>query len=108
MSTTQGWVFLLLSGFIDVGWALSMKKANGFSNPGWSMVSLMLLAAFVYLLTKALQVLPVGTAYAVWTGIGAAGTVMAGIFLFAEPATVARLVFIAIVVAGIIGLQTTT
>jgi quaternary ammonium compound-resistance protein SugE len=108
MSTAQGWIYLIVSGFIDVAWALSMKKADGFSNPGWSVVSLVLLAAFVYLLTKALQVLPVGTAYAVWTGIGAAGTVIAGIVLFSEPASLIRLFCIAVVVAGIIGLQTTT
>jgi quaternary ammonium compound-resistance protein SugE len=107
MTATQGWIYLIVSGFIDVAWALSMKKANGFSNPGWSLVSLVLLAAFVYLLTKALQVLPVGTAYAVWTGIGAAGTVIAGIVLFSEPATLIRLYCIAVVVVGIIGLQMT-
>lgn len=108
MTVPQAWAYLLLSGCIDVAWALAMKKANGFANPGWSLASLVLLAAFVYLLTKALQVLPVGTAYAVWTGIGAAGTVIAGIMLFAEPATAARLFFIGVIVAGIIGLQTTT
>lgn len=106
MTQMQGWISLFASGFIDVAWALSMKKANGFSNPAWSAVSLVLLALFVFLLTKALQVLPVGTAYAVWTGIGAAGTVIAGIVLFGEPATPLRLFFIAVVVAGIIGLQT--
>ena len=108
MTTTQGWIYLVASGFIDVAWALSMKKANGFSQPGWTVVSLVLLAAFVYLLTKALQVLPVGTAYSVWTGIGAAGTVIAGILFFSEPATAVRLFFIAVVVAGIVGLKTAT
>jgi quaternary ammonium compound-resistance protein SugE len=82
-----------------------MKKAQGFTNPGWSALSIALLAAFVVLLTKALQVLPVGTAYAVWTGIGAAGTVIAGILLFAEPASTARLIFIAIIVIAIVGLN---
>jgi quaternary ammonium compound-resistance protein SugE len=108
MTTTQGWIYLVASGLIDVAWALSMKKANGFSQPGWTIVSLVLLAVFVYLLTKALQVLPVGTAYAVWTGIGAAGTVIAGILFFAEPATAVRLFFLAVVVAGIVGLKTAT
>ncbi|ARQ02225.1 DMT family transporter [Pseudorhodoplanes sinuspersici] len=107
MTTGQGWIYLVASGLIDVAWALSMKKANGFANLGWSLVSLVLLAAFVYLLTRALTVLPVGTAYAVWTGIGAAGTVIAGILLFSEPATAIRLFFICVVVAGIIGLQMT-
>ena len=108
MTRGQGWIYLVASGLIDVAWALSMKKANGFANPGWSLVSLALLAAFVYLLTRALSVLPVGTAYAVWTGIGAAGTVIAGILLFSEPATASRLFFICVVVAGIIGLQMAT
>lgn len=85
--------------------ALSMKKAEGFSNPAWTAVSLVLLAIFVVLLTKALQVLPVGTAYDVWPGIGAAGTVCAGIMLFGEPASAMRLIFIAIIVAGIVGLN---
>ncbi|MBN9540084.1 MAG: hypothetical protein J0H77_25365, partial [Alphaproteobacteria bacterium] len=75
MSASWGWIYLVASGVIDVAWALTMKKAQGFANPVWTAASLVLLAAFVYLLTKALQVLPVGTAYAVWTGIGAAGTV---------------------------------
>jgi quaternary ammonium compound-resistance protein SugE len=105
MTPTLGWIYLLASGAIDVLWALSMKKADGFNNPGWTAVSLILLAAFVYLLTKSLQVLPVGTAYAVWTGIGAAGTVISGIVFFAEPATMARLVCVAIIVAGIVGLK---
>lgn len=105
MTPTLGWIYLIASGLIDVLWALAMKKADGFSHPGWSAVSLLLLAAFVYLLTKALQVLPIGTAYAVWTGIGAAGTVLAGIMLFGEPATAMRLACIALVVCGIIGLN---
>jgi quaternary ammonium compound-resistance protein SugE len=107
MTMAQGWIYLVVSGVIDVAWALSMKKANGFANLGWSLVSLILLAAFVYLLTRALTVLPVGTAYAVWTGIGAAGTVIAGILMFSEPATALRLFFIGVVVAGIVGLQMT-
>jgi quaternary ammonium compound-resistance protein SugE len=107
MTVSQAWACLVLSGIVDVAWALSMKKADGFANPGWTAISLALLAAFVILLTKALQVLPIGTAYAVWTGIGAAGTVIVGIFFFSEPATATRLFFIAVVVAGIIGLQIT-
>ena len=105
MTTTLAWTALVVSGLIDVAWALAMKKADGFANPLWSAISLGLLAVFVYLLTRALQVLPVGTAYAVWTGIGAAGTVVAGILLFAEPASPLRLLFIAMVVAGIVGLK---
>jgi quaternary ammonium compound-resistance protein SugE len=105
MSASWGWVYLVASGVIDVAWALTMKKAQGFANPAWTAASLILLAAFVYLLTRALQVLPVGTAYAVWTGIGAAGTVLAGILLFAEPVSANRLMWIAVIVIGIVGLN---
>lgn len=105
MTAAWAWIYLICSGLLDVAWALSMKRAQGFANPEWSAVSLILLAAFVYLLTKALQILPVGTAYAVWTGIGAAGTVLAGIFFFSEPASAARLFFIGVIVAGIVGLN---
>ena len=105
MTSSWGWICLVASGLIDVAWALSVKKADGFANPVWTAVSLALLALFVVLLTKALQVLPVGTAYAVWTGIGATGTVGAGILLFNEPASTARLFFIAVIVAGIVGLK---
>jgi quaternary ammonium compound-resistance protein SugE len=108
MTPSLAWVYLVASGLIDVAWALSMKKAEGFANPLWSAISLLLLAMFVYLLTKALQILPVGTAYAVWTGIGAAGSVIAGIVLFAEPASAMRLLCIAIVVVGIVGLKVTS
>jgi quaternary ammonium compound-resistance protein SugE len=105
MTPTLAWIALIASGLIDVAWALAMKRADGFSNPQWSAISLGLLAAFVFLLTKALQVLPVGTAYAVWTGIGAAGTVLAGMLLFAEPASPLRLLFIATIVVGVVGLK---
>lgn len=108
MTPTVAWICLVASGIVDVAWALAMKKAEGFTNPLWSAVSLVLLAVFVYLLTKALQVLPVGTAYAVWTGVGAAGTVIAGIIFFSEPASPLRMVFIVTVVAGIVGLKVTS
>ena len=105
MTNELAWTYLIISGAVDVAWALSMKKADGFGNWPWTAVSIALLAVFVYLLTKALQVLPVGTAYAVWTGIGAAGSVIAGIVFFAEPLTISRLAWIAVVVTGIVGLK---
>jgi quaternary ammonium compound-resistance protein SugE len=101
----MAWTYLVKSGLIDVLWALSMKKTQGFQNVGWSCVSLFLLAAFIYLLAKALQVLPVGSAYAIWTGIGAAGTGLLGIILFNEPATFARIAFIFVILVGTIGLK---
>jgi quaternary ammonium compound-resistance protein SugE len=105
MSTATAWIVLVVAGLLDVAWALSMKQAQGYTRLGWSIISLALLAAFVYLLGLTLRVLPVGTAYAVWTGIGAAGTVMLGILLFNEPVTWVRIGSILLVVAGIVGLK---
>jgi quaternary ammonium compound-resistance protein SugE len=105
MTATIGWVYLFGSGLIDVAWAISMKKAAGSADYAWTLVSLGLLALFVFLLTKALQVLPLGTAYAVWTGIGAIGTVSAGVLLFDEPVTGARLLLIGLIVVGIVSLK---
>ncbi|PZN32569.1 MAG: hypothetical protein DIU71_07275 [Proteobacteria bacterium] len=101
----MAWVLLVVSGLLDVAWALSMKQAQGYTRLGWSVVSLVLLGLFVYLLGLALRVLPVGTAYAVWTGIGAVGAVALGILLFDEPVTAVRIGSIALVVTGIIGLK---
>ncbi|MDG0026187.1 multidrug efflux SMR transporter [Trinickia sp. Y13] len=105
MSQGAAWGWLIVSGLCDVAWAVSMKYAQGYTRLGWSAVSLLLLAAFVFLLGRVLQVLPVGTAYAVWTGIGAAGTVLVGIVLFGEPAGWFRLGGVALVVAGIAALK---
>jgi len=96
---------LVISGLVDVAWALSMKQAQGYTRPGWSILSLLLLGLFVYLLGLTLRVLPVGTAYAVWTGIGAVGTVALGILLFEEPITWLRIGSIALVIVGIVGLK---
>ncbi|WP_186418567.1 multidrug efflux SMR transporter [Bosea sp. CS1GBMeth4] len=106
MTTGWAWIMLILSGAVDVAWAFAMKKADGFRDPPWALASAVLLVVFVVLLVKALDVLPLGTAYAVWTGIGAAGSVLVGILVFGEPATAMRLTCIALVLAGIIGLKT--
>src|SRR3954468_6955856 len=108
MTNSLAWIYLIASGLIDVAWAVTMKKANGFADPGWSAASLLLLAIFVYLLTKALAILPIGPAYAVWTGIGAAGSVIAGMKLFGEPVSIQKLACVAMIVAGIVGLKMTT
>lgn len=108
MSTSSAWILLVLSGLIDVAWAISTKNADGFRNPLWSGISLMLLAAFVYLLARALAVLPLGVTYSVWVGIGALGSVLAGAVFFGEPVTATRLGFAALIVAGVVGLKVTT
>jgi len=93
------------AGVLDVLWAVSMKYADGYSRLGWSLASLVLLAGFVFLLGRSLQVLPVGTAYAIWTGVGAVGTVTMGILLFNETLDPVRIGCILLIVAGIIGLK---
>ena len=102
MDQPLAWVALGVAGLLDVAWAISMKYAAGYTRLGWSLLSLALLSAFVFLIGRALQVLPVGTAYAVWTGVGAVGTVLAGVALFREALTPLRLGGIALVLAGIV------
>lgn len=105
MSPALAWLALVAAGLLDVAWALSMKQAQGYTRLGWSLLSLALLGAFVYLLGRALQALPLGTAYAVWTGIGAVGTVLAGALAFGESLDVPRLLGIGLVPAGIVVLK---
>ena len=105
MSSSVAWIALVTAGLLDVGWAITMKYADGYTRLGWSLASLVLLAAFVFLLGRALQVLEVGIAYTVWTGIGAAGTLIMGVLLFGEAMSVMKLAGIALVLAGIAALK---
>ncbi|MFJ6327041.1 MULTISPECIES: DMT family transporter [unclassified Rhizobium] len=105
MGTGTAWILLIVSGILDVCWAISVKMADGYSRLAWSILSFVLLAAFIYALGRALQVLPIGTAYAVWTGIGAVGSILVGIVIFREPATFLRLFWIAVTLSGIVGLK---
>ncbi|WP_036022913.1 DMT family transporter [Bradyrhizobium yuanmingense] len=105
MSQSMAWLLLMIAGALDVGWAISMKYAEGYTRAGWSVVSLVLLAAFVFLLGRALKVLEVGVAYSVWTGIGAAGTFIMGVVLFGESLSAMKLVGIALVLMGIVALK---
>ena len=108
MSRNLAWAALSVAGVLDVLWAISMKYAEGYTRLGWTIVSLVLLAAFVFLLGRSLQVLPVGTAYAVWTGIGAVGTVLMGVVLFGESLDAVRIGCIVLVLVGIVGLKLQT
>ncbi|MET3898167.1 quaternary ammonium compound-resistance protein SugE [Devosia sp. UYZn731] len=108
MTASTGWLLLVLSGLLDVGWAFATKKADGFANVGWTALSIALLAAFVIALTKALSVLPLGMAYAVWTGIGAVGSVVVGVAAFHEPLGAQKITYLVIIVSGIIGLNLDT
>src|SRR5882724_8388341 len=105
MSPQVAWVALVTAGLLDVGWAISMKYAEGYTRLGWSLISLVLLAAFVFLLGRALQVLGVGVAYTVWTGIGAAGTLTMGVLLFGEALNPLKVAGIVLVMAGIVALK---
>ena len=104
----MAWVYLFVAGLFEVGWAIGLKYTEGFSRILPSLWTLTAMVLSIVLLGVALKTLPVGTAYAVWTGIGAIGTVLLGIYLFGEPATVARLSCIGLILSGIIGLKLVT
>lgn len=105
MNQTAAWQALVAAGFFDVAWAVSMRYAEGYTRPGWSLASLVFLGLFVSLLGRALEALPVGAAYAVWTGIGAAGTVFIGVLRFGETLNPVRVVGVVLVLAGIVALR---
>jgi quaternary ammonium compound-resistance protein SugE len=99
------WILLLVAGLFEIGWAIGLKYTDGFTRPLPSLLTGLSMVVSVVLLSLALRTLPVGTAYAVWTGIGTVGTALLGIALFGEPATAARLACIGLIVAGILGLK---
>jgi quaternary ammonium compound-resistance protein SugE len=101
----MAWLYLFLAGLFEVGWAIGLKYTEGFSRLFPSLLTVAAMAFSLALLGLALKSLPVGTAYAVWTGIGAVGTAALGIVLFSEPATASRLFCIGLIVCGIAGLK---
>lgn len=103
----MAWVILVIAGLFEVGWAIGLKYTEGFTRLWPSVGTVAAMTISVLLLGWAMRTLPVGTAYAVWTGIGAMGTVVLGIALFGEPATVARLLCVGLILAGIVGLKLT-
>lgn len=104
----MAWIYLLLAGLFEVGWAVGLKFTEGFSRPLPTAFTIVSMVASLGLLGLALKNLPLGTAYAVWTGVGTVGTVMLGIMLFGEVADALRLACIGLIVAGIIGLKLVT
>lgn len=101
----MNWIILLLAGLFETVWAVGVKYTHGFSKPWPTVGTLVAMGISVWLLSIAMKTLPVGTAYAIWTGIGAVGAVLLGIVLFNEPVTLARLGCVALIVAGLIGLK---
>jgi quaternary ammonium compound-resistance protein SugE len=99
------WVYLFLAGLLEIAWAVGLKYTAGWTRFWPSTVTIIAMIASVYFLAVAVRTIPLGTGYAVWTGIGAVGTAIFGIILFSEPATLARLGCIGLIVAGIVGLK---
>lgn len=102
------WVILFVAGLLEVVWALLLKQSEGFTKPAPTIGFLVALALSMFLLSQAIKSLPVGTAYAVWTGIGAAGTAIAGMIWLGESRDVLKLVSLVMLIAGIIGLRLTS
>jgi quaternary ammonium compound-resistance protein SugE len=101
----MAWFFLFLAGLLEVGWAVGLKYTEGFTRPIPTLLTVISMIASLGLLGLSLKTLPLGTAYAIWTGVGTIGTAIFGILLLGEAATVARLVCIGLIVAGIVGLK---
>jgi quaternary ammonium compound-resistance protein SugE len=104
----MSWILLVLAGLLETGWAIGLKYTEGFTRPLPTVFTVVAMVASMGLLGLALRDLPVGTAYAVWVGIGAFGTAVLGIVLFGEPATPARLFFLALLAIAIAGLKVTS
>ena len=101
----MAWTILVVAGLLEIGWAAGLKYSHGLSRPGPAVATVATMVASMWLLAVAVRSLPVGTAYAVWTGIGTVGTALVGIAMLGEPATSIRLACIALIVAGIAGLK---
>jgi quaternary ammonium compound-resistance protein SugE len=104
----MAWIYLTVAGLFEIGWAIGLKYTDGFTRVLPSLWTIACMIASIFLLGLALKTLPVGTAYAVWTGIGAVGTAILGIWLLAEPATALRLLCIGLILCGIVGLKLVT
>jgi quaternary ammonium compound-resistance protein SugE len=99
------WIYLIGAGLLEIGWAMGLKHTQGFTRLVPSLLTVTCMAASFWLLALALKTLPIGTAYAIWTGIGAVGTAILGIWLLGEPASLGRLAGVALIVGGIVTLK---
>ncbi len=105
LSESRAWVYVVIAGLFEVGWAIGLKYSEGFSKPWPSALTVVGMITSMWLLAQALRVLPAGTGYAVWTGIGAVGTAILGIVLLGESRNGLRLLCIGLIVTGILGLK---
>lgn len=105
LTESRAWAYVVVAGFLEVGWAIGLKYSEGFSKPLPSVLTVGGMVASMWLLSQALRVLPAGTGYAVWTGIGAVGTAILGVVLLGESRNNWRLLCIAMIVVGIVGLK---
>ncbi|AVO60516.1 quaternary ammonium compound efflux SMR transporter SugE [Pseudomonas sp. 22526] len=101
----MSWIILLFAGLFEVGWAVGLKYTDGFSRPLPTALTIAAMAVSLGLLGLAMKELPLGTAYAIWTGVGAVGTVIAGIILFGESMALFRLASVALIITGLVGLK---
>jgi quaternary ammonium compound-resistance protein SugE len=101
----MSWILLLLASLFEIAWAIGLKYTEGFTRLWPSVITIACLLASVSLLGLATRTLPIGTAYAVWTGIGAAGTVLCGVLLLGDPASLTRFICVALILAGVVGLK---
>lgn len=101
----MAWIYLTIAGLFEIGWAIGLKYSDGFSKPLPSFMTVIAMAFSVWLLALAMRTIPVGTAYAVWTGIGAIGVAVLGMVLFGESREILRVVCLFLIIAGIIGLK---
>ena len=101
----MAWFYLIIAGLFEVGFTTSLKLSDNFTNKGWAALFFISISLSFYFLNRAIQIIPIGTAYAVWTGIGAVGTVIIGIFLFKEPSDFWRMFFIFLLIGSILGLK---
>ncbi|CAM3646161.1 quaternary ammonium compound efflux SMR transporter SugE [Mesobacillus zeae] len=104
----MAWVLLFIAGLFEVVWSIGLKYTEGFTKLWPSVITVVGMIISFYFLSAAVKTLPIGTAYAVWTGIGAAGAVILGIILFGEPKSMLRLAFVGLILVGIIGLKATS
>jgi len=108
MSTSTAWIILAIAGLLEICWAIGLKYTEGFTKLIPSVFTILAMVVSMYMLGKAANVLPIGTAYGVWVGIGTVGAAILGIILFKEPATPAKIIFLIMLVTSIVGLKLTS